>query len=183
VTSVWRHLLPAVAVLALGGLFAFALVRIGSGALDVHEIKSPLIGRSAPAFDLPSVVDPAKRVATKSLAGRMYVLNVWGTWCGACRDEHSALLAIARTNAVPIIGMDWRDEHDQAVSYLSELGNPYAEVAADADGRAAIDWGVYGAPETFLVSASGTVLEKHIGALTDEIWKTKFVPHLAKGSP
>jgi cytochrome c biogenesis protein CcmG, thiol:disulfide interchange protein DsbE len=178
---VWRYFVPAGAFLALGALLACALVRIGAGTLDVHEIKSPLIGRPAPAFRLPSVTEPARLIDSRSLAGQKYVLNVWGTWCGGCREEHSALLTIARTAGVPLIGIDWKDERELAVRYLAELGNPYQQVASDADGRVAIDWGVYGAPETFLVSESGTVLVKHIGPLTASAWQQKFVPHLAAG--
>jgi cytochrome c biogenesis protein CcmG/thiol:disulfide interchange protein DsbE len=174
----WRYFTPAAAFLVLGGLFAFALMRIGSGKLDIKEIKSPLLGRPAPAFVLPSVIDPKKLVDSRSLAGKMYVFNVWGTWCGGCREEHPALLAIARTSGIPLIGLDWKDERDDAVRYLGQLGDPYAEVAADADGRTAINWGVYGAPETFLVSAQGIVVEKHIGPLTEAIWQEKFVPHI-----
>ena len=177
----WRYLLPATAVLALGGLLAFALLRIGAGKLDVHEIKSPLIGRSAPSFNLPSVTDPTQRIDSHALAGHVYVLNVWGTWCAACREEHEALLAISHTGGVPLVGIDWRDEPELAVRYLAELGNPYQQVASDADGRAAIDWGVYGAPETFLVSAQGTVLAKHIGPLSEAVWREKFVPLLPVG--
>jgi len=174
----WRYFVPAAAFVGLGGLLAFALVRIGTGKLDVHEIKSPLIGRAAPAFDLPSVTDPNRRLDSHSLAGRTYLVNVWGTWCAACRDEHESLLQIARSGRVPLIGIDWRDERALAVSYLGQLGNPYTEVVSDADGRVAINWGVYGAPETFLVSAAGVVLEKHVGPLSAEVWQRKFMPHL-----
>jgi cytochrome c biogenesis protein CcmG, thiol:disulfide interchange protein DsbE len=177
----WRYFVPAGAFLALGGLLAFALVRIGAGKLDVHEIKSPLLGRPAPAFVLPSVTDPATLVDSRALAGKMYLLNVWGTWCGGCREEHAALLTIARTSGVPLVGIDWKDERAAAVQYLGQLGNPYQQVASDADGRVAIDWGVYGAPETFLVSAAGTVLEKHIGPLSEAVWQQKFAPHLTAG--
>lgn len=179
----WRYFAPAGAFLALGALFAFALMRIGEGKLDIREIKSPLIGRQAPTFVLPSLTDPARQVDSHTLAGKAYVFNVWGTWCGECRAEHSALLAIARQSGLPVIGLDWKDDHQQAVAYLAALGNPYTEVAADNDGRTAIDWGVYGAPETFLVSAQGVVLEKHIGALSLAVWQQKFAPHLRSGGP
>jgi cytochrome c biogenesis protein CcmG, thiol:disulfide interchange protein DsbE len=158
------------------------LMRISTGKLDVREIQSPLIGKPAPSFALPSVVDPSKVVDSKSLKGRMYLFNVWGTWCGGCREEHSALVTIARTGGVPIIGLDWKDDRDQAAGYLAQLGNPYTEVASDADGRVAIDWGVYGAPETFLVSADGVILQKHIGEITDAIWREKFQPLVMKGA-
>jgi cytochrome c biogenesis protein CcmG/thiol:disulfide interchange protein DsbE len=175
----WRHLLPAVLFVALGALFAFALVRIGSGKLDVHEIPSPLIGKPAPAFRLPSVLDPALPVDSHALAGHPYVVNVWGTWCPECRAEHGALLELARTTGVPFIGIDWKDDHAAAVQYLAGLGNPYRAVAADDDGRVSIDFGVYGAPETFLVSRDGHILAKHIGAISGEVWREKFAPALA----
>ena len=177
----WRHLAPAAAFLALGGLFAFALVRISQGKLDVHEIKSPLLGRPAPTFVLPSVTDPTRLVDSKALAGRMYVVNVWGTWCGGCREEHSALMAIAHSTTVPIIGIDWKDDGQQARLYLAQLGNPYQQVAADSDGRIAIDWGVYGAPETFLVSSTGVVLQKYVGPLSEALWAEKFGRYLQAG--
>jgi cytochrome c biogenesis protein CcmG/thiol:disulfide interchange protein DsbE len=175
---VWRYFAPAGAFLALGAVLAFALMRIGQGKLDVREIQSPLIGRTAPAFVLPSVTDPGKLIDSRSLAGKAYIFNVWGTWCAACQEEHSELLTIARTAGVPIIGLDWKDDRENAVQYLGQLGNPYQEVASDSDGRVAIEWGVYGAPETFLVSAAGSVLVKHIGAITEKNWQEKFVPHL-----
>jgi cytochrome c biogenesis protein CcmG, thiol:disulfide interchange protein DsbE len=178
---VWRYFAPAGAFLALGAVLAFALMRIGQGKLDVHEIRSPLLGKTAPAFVLPSVTDPSKLVDSRSLAGKMYVFNVWGTWCAACQEEHSALLTIASTAGIPIIGLDWKDERESAVQYLDRLGNPYQDVVSDADGRIAIEWGVYGAPETFLVSAAGSVLVKHIGAITKDVWQEKFAPHLKPG--
>lgn len=177
----WRYFLPAAVFLALGGVFAFTLMRIGEGKLDVREIQSPLIGKPAPAFVLPSVLEPSRLVDSKSLAGKGYAFNVWGTWCGGCREEHAALMAISRTAGVPIIGLDWKDERPQAQAWLAQLGNPYAEVVSDADGRVAIDWGVYGAPETFLVSPSGTIVEKFIGPLTEAVWQQKFAPHIKAG--
>ena len=177
----WRHFIPAVGFLAFGALFAFALVRIGQGKLDVHEIKSPLIGKPAPGFALPSVTDPTRRIDSKALAGRMYAVNVWGTWCAGCREEHSALMAIARSTALPIIGIDWKDDSAQARQYLAQLGNPYREVVADSDGRVAIDWGVYGAPETFLVSPAGVILAKYIGPLSEALWAEKFGRFLQAG--
>jgi cytochrome c biogenesis protein CcmG/thiol:disulfide interchange protein DsbE len=177
----WRYLGPAVAFLALGALFAFALMRIQNGTLDVRAIQSPLIGKPAPTFSLPLVTDPAQSFDSKALAGRTYVVNVWGTWCPACREEHESLLSLARTTGVPFIGIDWKDDGAAARQYLMQLGNPYQTVVADADGRVAIDWGVYGAPETFLVSPAGTVLAKHAGALTEAVWAEKFAPLLAQG--
>jgi cytochrome c biogenesis protein CcmG/thiol:disulfide interchange protein DsbE len=177
----WRYFAPAIAVLALGALFYFALHRIGRGELDIREIKSPLLGKPAPAFALPTLQDPARIVDSRTLAGRPYLLNVWGTWCNECRAEHATLVELSRTGGVPIIGLDWKDDRQDATAYLAQLGNPYAETLVDNDGRTAINWGVYGAPETFLVSADGRVLAKHIGALTLGVWQRKFAPHLAPG--
>ena len=177
----WRYLGPAAAFVALGALFAYALLRIDSGKLDVHEIPSPLIGKPAPAWVLPTVVDPATSVDSRSLAGKPYLLNVWGTWCAECRAEHPALLELARTGGVSMIGVDWKDERAEAVAYLRQLGNPYQQTVADDDGRVAINFGVYGAPETFLISADGRILAKHIGAMTTQVWREKFVPKLSPG--
>ena len=174
----WRYFLPAALFLTLGLVLGYTLTRIDRGKLDVREITSPLLGQPAPAFRLAALADPAQTVDSRGLAGKVYVFNVWGTWCGGCRDEHSALMAIARGGGVPIVGLDWKDDRTLALQWLQQLGNPYLTVASDPEGRVAIDWGVYGAPETFLVSASGVVLEKHIGPLTEDIWRRKFVPHL-----
>ena len=178
----WRYMAPAGAFLALGALFAFALLRIQRGDLDVREIKSPLLGKPAPSFVLPLVTDPAQRFDSHALAGKAYVVNVWGTWCPACREEHESLLSLSRIAGVPFIGIDWKDEGPLAQQYLTQLGNPYQQVVADADGRVAIDWGVYGAPETFLVSPQGIVLQKHTGALTAAVWAEKFAPLVKSGA-
>ena len=177
----WRYFTPAAAFLILGGLFAYALVRIQNGTLDPREIKSPLLGKPAPSFVLPTVANTAVKFDSASLKGRPYVVNVWGTWCPSCRDEHSALLVIARQANIPFIGIDWKDDNALAPQDLAQLGNPFTETVADADGRIAIDWGVYGAPETFLVGADGKVLVKFAGALTEAIWAEKFAPYLQGG--
>jgi cytochrome c biogenesis protein CcmG, thiol:disulfide interchange protein DsbE len=175
----WRFLLPIAIFMALVALFAYALWRINARTLDIHEIKSPLIGRAAPAYALPSLDDPARPVRGEDMRGRAYLLNVWGTWCGGCREEHGTLLEIARSSGVPFVGLDWNDDRETAKAYLAQLGNPYAAVGFDQGGRTAIDFGVYGAPETFLISAAGVVLEKQIGPMRLEDWQRKFVPRLA----
>lgn len=177
----WRYLTPVAAFVVLGALFAYALVRIQDGKLDPREIKSPLLGKAAPTFVLPTVTDTARQFDSTSLRGHPYVVNVWGTWCPSCREEHAALLVIARRAGIPFIGIDWKDDNALAQQYLGQLGNPYTETVADAEGRVAIDWGVYGAPETFLVGADGRVLVKYAGALTEAVWAEKFAPHLQGG--
>lgn len=164
-------------LLLFGGIVAVLLVGL-KHAPDKGIIASPLIGKSAPDFTTTNLIDSGKTVSGASLRGGWHLLNVWGTWCVECRAEHPALLEIQREARVPIIGLDWKDEDAAAISWLSELGNPYSEVGIDRDGRIAIDWGVYGAPESFLVNPDGVVVEKHVGALTAAIWRNRFLPHL-----
>jgi cytochrome c biogenesis protein CcmG/thiol:disulfide interchange protein DsbE len=160
-------------VFLLIGLFLFVgLYR------DPSYVPSPLIGKQAPEFTLPSLHDASYPVASKELLGRPWVLNVWGTWCAGCRQEHETLLRIAQTQVVPLIGLNWKDDPVAAQEWLRTLGNPYAVVAADQEGRTAIDWGVYGAPETFLIGPDGKVLFKHIAPMTMEVWNTEFLPRI-----
>jgi cytochrome c biogenesis protein CcmG, thiol:disulfide interchange protein DsbE len=171
----WKFLLPFAAFVALVVLFAFGL----NPKRDIHALPSPLIGKPAPAFTLTDVLDPSRSVSNSTLKGQVYVLNVWGTWCVECRVEHPALLAIAQQHVVPIIGLDYMDEREKAKQWLEQLGNPYQAVAFDADRRTAIDWGVYGAPETFLVDGQGRVIYKFITPMTQEVWEHEFLPRIA----
>jgi cytochrome c biogenesis protein CcmG/thiol:disulfide interchange protein DsbE len=171
----WKFLLPFAAFVALVVLFAFGL----NPSRDIHALPSPLIGKAAPAYMLSDVLDPARVDSNADLKGQVYVLNVWATWCVACREEHEALLAISQQHVVPLIGLDWKDQRDRAKQWLEQLGNPYQAVAFDADGRAAINWGVYGAPETYLVDAQGRVIFKYISPLTQEVWVREFLPRIA----
>jgi cytochrome c biogenesis protein CcmG, thiol:disulfide interchange protein DsbE len=171
----WRFIVPI-------GLFAalIAFFYVGLGR-DKETLPSPLIGKPAPQFQLSSVEDPSRTVSNQDFAGRPYVLNIWGTWCPGCRQEHDVLLEIARRNVVPIVGIDWKDDLQMAQQWLRELGNPYAVTGFDVDGRVAIDWGAYGAPETFLVDSEGIVIHKHTGPLSIAAWESDFVPKLTGG--
>lgn len=163
------------------GLFALLAVVLGIGihrAPEKEIIQSPLIGKPAPTFALPSLTDGNRIIRSQDLRGRAYLLNVWGTWCVSCREEHAMLLEVSRSKLVPLIGFDWKDEDALALEWLAKLGNPYEMVLVDREGRTAIDWGVYGAPETFLVNAAGIVSYKHVGPLTEEVWTREFVPRL-----
>ena len=163
------------------GAFALLVVVLANGIVhlpDKGTIKSPLLGKPAPEFSLPSLMDAGRMVKSSDLQGRWYVFNVWGTWCEGCRAEHGVLLEMRQQNVVPIIGLDWRDSEDTAKELLQQLGNPYEVIAVDKDGREAIDWGVYGAPETFLVNDRGVVVYKYIGPLTREAWEKEFLPRL-----
>jgi cytochrome c biogenesis protein CcmG/thiol:disulfide interchange protein DsbE len=171
----WKFLLPFAAFVALAVLFAFGL----NPNRDIRALPSPLIGKPAPTFTLTDVLDANRPVSNDALKGQVYVFNVWGTWCVGCRQEHETLLAIAQQNVVPILGLDWKDDRDKATQWLQQLGNPYKAVAFDSEGRTAIDWGVYGAPETFLVNAQGQVVFKHIAPMTLEVWQQEFLPRIA----
>ncbi len=176
-----RFLWPLVA-------FALLVVVLAIGLKHAPEkgvIKSPLIGKNAPQYELPDLKDPARTLRSEELQGGWHVVNVWGTWCGECRVEHSQLLAISREGRVPIIGIDWKDDDAQANAWLASLGDPYARVGADRDGRVSINWGVYGAPESFLVNPAGIVVAKHIGAMTPEKWQqwsSEYVRSAAAGA-
>jgi cytochrome c biogenesis protein CcmG/thiol:disulfide interchange protein DsbE len=170
----WKFLLPFGAFVALVVLFAFGL----NPHRDIHALPSPLIGKPAPAFTLTDVLDASRPVSNTVFKGQVYILNVWGTWCAACREEHEALLAIAQTHVVPMIGLVYMDDRDKAKQWLEQLGNPYQAVAFDTDGRTAIDWGVYGAPETFLVDGQGRVIYKFISPMTQQVWEQDFLPRI-----
>jgi cytochrome c biogenesis protein CcmG/thiol:disulfide interchange protein DsbE len=169
-----RFLLPL-------GAFAVLLLVLISGlrhASDKGIIVSPLLGKPAPQFSLPGLLDEHTPVQTQALRGHWSLVNVWGTWCTECRAEHQTLLQIKQQGKVSIFGIDWKDDDAQARAFLNELGDPYERVAADREGRVAIDWGVYGAPESFLINPDGTVVFKHVGALTPEIWQREFLSRL-----
>jgi cytochrome c biogenesis protein CcmG, thiol:disulfide interchange protein DsbE len=170
----WKFLLPFAAFVGLCVLFAFGL----SPKRDIHALPSPLIGKAAPEFALTDLQDPSKTVSNSTLKGQVYVLNVWATWCVPCREEHEALLTISKSNAVPLIGLNWRDKRDRAKLFLQQLGNPYTAVAYDNEGRVAIDWGVYGAPETYLIDKQGRVVFKYISPVTAEVWAQEFLPRI-----
>lgn len=167
-----KYLIPVGLFGVLVGFLYFGLWR------DKETLPSPLIGKPAPIFELTRLEDPSKTFSNRELDGQAYVLNIWGTWCPGCRHEHGALLEIARRGEVPIVGLNWNDDRAQALSWLQQLGNPYAVTAFDGEGRIAIDWGAYGAPETFLVGADGKVLKKHTAPITVQVWEEEFVPLL-----
>jgi cytochrome c biogenesis protein CcmG/thiol:disulfide interchange protein DsbE len=165
------------------GLFALLVVVLAIGLKRAPEksvIPSALIGRPAPQFTLPELGSPQLQFDSRSMAGRWWMLNVWGTWCVECRVEHDMLLAVRRAGIAPMIGLNWKDDDAMAIRWLEELGNPYERVAVDAEGRVAIDWGVYGAPETFLIDPDGRVVHRHVGPLTQEVWEQQFRSRLPR---
>lgn len=170
--------LPLVIVAALGLLLLAGVIL--SRNPDRESLPSPLIGQPAPEFSLPVLHEAGRLVSSDELRGEPYLLNVWGSWCPACRDEHPVLTRFAETKRVRVIGFNWKDEHADALRWLEQFGNPYWLVLTDYEGKVAIDWGIYGAPETFLVDAAGIVRWKHVGPLTDAVVEDELLPMLAR---
>ncbi|HEB99559.1 MAG TPA: DsbE family thiol:disulfide interchange protein [Thiotrichales bacterium] len=169
-----RYLIPL-------GLFAALVVLLGIGlTLNPREVPSPLIGKPAPEFDLATVMDPNRRISRKSLLGKVYLFNVWASWCVSCRQEHPLLVELSRKGVVDIYGLNYKDQREDAQRWLNYYGNPYVASGADTDGRVGIDWGVYGVPETFVIDAKGMIRHKHIGPVTPEALEEEILPLVKK---
>jgi len=167
-----KFALPALAFIALMGFFFIGLFR------DPSYIPSPFVNKQAPEFDLPKLLQENDSLTLIDMRGEYSLVNVWATWCAGCRQEHDTLLRVAADYNMPIYGLNWKDDPAKATLWLEQLGNPYVANGVDEMGTTAIDWGVYGAPETFLLSPEGIVLHKHIGPLNIEIWRNDFLPLL-----
>jgi cytochrome c biogenesis protein CcmG/thiol:disulfide interchange protein DsbE len=161
-----RYLLPLAVFALIAGFLWSGLYK------DPHIVPSPLIGKPAPVYSLPALHDSTRVVSAVALRGKPYLLNVFASWCVACREEHQTLAAFARSGLVPVIGLDWKDPHDDALRWLAQLGDPYGDIA--------IDFGVYGAPESFLIDGAGTIRHKVIGPLTPEIIEKELKPRIAQ---
>jgi cytochrome c biogenesis protein CcmG/thiol:disulfide interchange protein DsbE len=146
--------------------------------LDPREVPSPLIGKPAPAFALTRLDDASRTIRRDELLGRVWVLNVWASWCAACRDEHPLLVDFAKRSRVPIYGLNYKDQRADGQAWLARFGDPYTASLFDGDGRVGIDFGVYGVPETFVIDKTGTVRFKHIGALTPDVLAKRIEPLL-----
>ena len=166
-------------ILPLAMFAGLALLLFAGLGKDTRLVPSPLIDKPAPAYELPSLRDPAARIRAADFAGKPYLLNVWGSWCVACRVEHEVLTKFARRELVPVVGLNWKDVPEDATRWLAQFGDPYDAIPVDADGRIAIDYGVYGAPESFLVDGAGIIRYKHVGPLTDEIVERELLPRIA----
>lgn len=171
-----KRLIPLLAFAALALLLGVG-VMMNSGK-DTSAIPSPLVGKMAPDFALPVLDEPDRIITRDDLLGEPYLLNVWGSWCPACRDEHPVITELAESGRIRVIGYDYKDEADDARRWLQQFGNPYALVITDVEGRAALDWGIYGAPESFLVDAQGIIRWKFVGPLTPEVVQTQLLPVL-----
>lgn len=166
------YLLPLVVLGALIAVFWRGLY------LKPRILPSPLIGKPVPVFSLPELYHPKDPITQKNLIGHVSLVNVWGTWCFACREEQQTLMAFSRQNVVPIYGWDYKDDRQDALDWLAKRGDPYTEVAFDATGDAAINWGVYGAPETFLIDKRGIIRYKYIGPLTPSAIQKDLMPRI-----
>ncbi len=138
--------------------------------LDPREMPSALLDRPFPAFKLPALEDGERQITEEALQGRVTLVNVWGTWCPPCREEHPYLVELAEEKGVRILGMNYKDDPEDARQWLRELGDPYVDTFMDRDGRFGIDLGVFGAPETYLVDAEGVIRYKHVGVVNDQVW-------------
>jgi cytochrome c biogenesis protein CcmG/thiol:disulfide interchange protein DsbE len=178
----WIAYLPLVLFIALSGVF---LYQLGSGK-DASEIPSVLIGTKAPSLDLPPLDGltvngaPVPALTDAAITGQLSLVNVWASWCVPCRQEHPILLELARDPRVELVGINYKDKNDNALKFLGELGNPFTAVGVDPAGKAAIDWGVYGIPETYLVGPDGEILFKQIGPFTTESLRDKLLPAIEK---
>lgn len=170
--------LPLIVFALLAALLAAGVLMSRNPNRDA--LPSPLIDKPAPEFALPDLFDPDRIITLGQLRGAPFVMNVWGSWCVACRDEHKALSDFAQTRRVRVIGYNWKDEPEDAKRWLEQMGNPYFMVIQDIEGRTALDFGIYGAPETFLVDARGVIRWKHVGILTPELIEKELLPRLAR---
>ena len=165
-----KYLIPlALFLIAVGFLFKGLF-------LDPHEVPSPLVGKPAPQFKAPILGAADKAFNTADMKGQVWLLNVWASWCVACREEHPLLMAMEKTKQIATYGLDYKDTDAEALAVLLEHGNPYRAVATDADGKIGIDYGVYGVPETYVIDKAGVIRYKQIGPITEEILLTKIAP-------
>ena len=157
--------------------FAVLIAFLGIGLrLNPREVPSPLVGKPAPAFELAQLAKPQQPFTEKDMLGKVWLLNVWASWCVACRDEHPYLIEYAKSGVVPIYGLNYKDRREDALATLDELGDPYTVSAVDLDGRVGIDFGVYGAPETYVIDQGGTIRFKYVGPMMPDVWKEKILP-------
>ena len=169
-----RFLIPLAVFIVLVGFLAIGL------KLNPREVPSPLIDKPAPAFQLTRLDDPARTISLEDLRGKVWLLNVWASWCVACLQEHPVLVDFSRSGLVPIYGLNYKDKSDAATAWLGKNGNPYTLSIVDADGRVGIDYGVYGVPETFVIDKQGVIRYKQIGPVTPEVLNDTIIPLVRK---
>ena len=167
----WR-VLPPLLFLCLAGLLAVGL------NLNPREVPSPLVGKAAPDFSLPQLQNPEEAAGPADLRGQVWLLNVWASWCVSCRAEHHVLVRLAANHGATIVGLNYKDEPEDAKQWLRERGDPYIFSAHDFSGKAGLDWGVYGVPETFVIDSEGVIRHKHIGPLEEADVRRDILPML-----
>lgn len=166
-----RFLLPLGLFVVLLGFLAVGLNR------DPREVPSPLVGKPAPAFEVPQLGDPTRTFAPKDMLGKVWLFNVWASWCPSCRDEHALIVHAARSGDLPaVVGLNWKDQRPDALRWLAQFGDPYQVIAYDPENRIGIDYGVYGAPETYVIDKAGIIRFKQIGAITSDVLDKKIKP-------
>ena len=171
-STIWRprFWVPIVIFIAL-------IVLLGVGlTLNPREVPSPLVGKPAPDFVLPQLLDPGKTFSPKEMRGKVWLLNVWASWCPPCVEEHPSVTALAKSGAVPVYGLNYKDKHDDATTWLRKLGDPFVLSAYDPNGRIAIDYGVYGTPETYVIDKQGIIRYKRVGPLNPQLIQQKILP-------
>ena len=169
-----RYLLPLGAFIVLVVFLAIGLNR------DPHEVPSPLVGKPAPAFELPQLHKPEAKFAPRDMLGKVWLLNVWASWCVSCRQEHPILVELSKAGIVPIYGLNYKDRREDALKWLGQFGDPYLISIADAEGRVGIDYGVYGVPETYVIDKAGVIRYKQIGPVTQDVLEKTILPLVAE---
>ncbi len=169
-----KYIIPLILFVVIAVFLALGL------KLKPNEIPSPLLNKPAPAFTAPKLTAPEQKLSPEDLKGKVWLLNVWASWCVSCREEHPVLNQMAKQQAAIIIGLNYKDDPEAGKSWLSTLGNPYNDSVMDRDGRIGIDWGVYGVPETFVMDKQGIVRYKHTGPVTGDDVQMTFLPLIAK---
>ncbi len=169
-----KFIIPLVLFVVLAVFLALGL------NLNPRDIPSPFIDKPAPVFSAPKLTAPTEKLSTTDLKGKVWLFNVWASWCVSCREEHPVLNQLAKQHAVEIIGLNYKDEPDAAKKWLDTLGNPYTVSLMDQDGRIGIDWGLYGVPETFDIDKKGVIRHKYTGPITIEAWQQTLLPLITK---
>lgn len=159
-------------------VFALLLLFLWRGlSLDPQKLPSAQLGQSLPIFKVPTLNDPDRFLTQEQFTGKFTLLNIWASWCAACVEEQAFLLKLS-SEGIPIIGLNYKDKNDKANQWLADWGNPYQLIGQDISGKVAIDLGVYGAPETFLIDSQGIIRFRHVGILDEESWKNDFLPRI-----
>lgn len=174
-----RFILPFVLFLVLAGFLFKGLSNVNHNLAegkDPREIASPLVDKAAPTFALPVLQTPDRKFSPEEMRGKVWLLNVWASWCGACKEEHPVLMQLSQQNILPIVGVDYKDKAVDGAAVLSQAGNPYSLVISDADGKAFFNYGVYGVPESYLIDKQGIIRFKLTGAINEKNWSEKLLP-------